>query len=233
MAKRTTCHGSYSHIAGGEGPLTLLSAARRQQRQRDDNLQALSHCEALQTRGVLSRPQSLSDHCVRIGGTPSRHFTDFPSRVCSALADTRVARGRARRAHLGEGGQRSSSRELNLVFENCQPVLVGVTMVTPVRSTQLNMSETTTTTLKLPPKLKQRLTALAEQSGKSAHGLMIEAIERHIEYEERMRAFVAEAIEADRDIERTGEIYAAEDVHAWLERLAQGKKTRRPKPWRR
>src|SRR5690349_12683103 len=48
-----------------------------------------------------------------------------------------------------------------------------------------------------------------------------------------MRAFVAEAMEADRDIERTGELYAAEDVHAWMERLVQGKKPRRPKPWRR
>lgn len=90
-----------------------------------------------------------------------------------------------------------------------------------------------TTTLKLPPTLKQRLAALAEESGKSPHSLMIEAIERHIEYEERVRAFVEEALEADRDIERTGEVYAAADVHAWLGRLAQGKKVRRPKPWRR
>jgi predicted transcriptional regulator len=90
-----------------------------------------------------------------------------------------------------------------------------------------------TTTLKLPAGLKQRLSALAEQSGKSPHGLMLEAIERHVEYEERMRAFVQEAMEADRDIERTGEVYAAADVHAWIERLAQGQKARRPKPWRR
>jgi len=90
-----------------------------------------------------------------------------------------------------------------------------------------------TTTLKLPPTLKQRLAALADESGKSPHSLMIEAIERHIEYEERVRAFVEEALEADRDIERTGEVYAAADVHAWLARLAQGKKVRRPKPWRR
>ena len=54
-----------------------------------------------------------------------------------------------------------------------------------------------TTTLKLPAGLKQRLSALAEQSGKSPHGLMLEAIERHVEYEERMRAFVQEAMEAD------------------------------------
>ena len=67
----------------------------------------------------------------------------------------------------------------------------------------------------------------------SLDGLMVQAIERHVEDEERMRAFVAEAMEADRDIERTGELYAAEDVHASMERLVQGKKPRRPKPWLR
>lgn len=90
-----------------------------------------------------------------------------------------------------------------------------------------------TTTLKLPPALKERVSALAEASGKSPHSVMIEAIERHIEHEEQMRAFVQEALQADRDIERTGEVYAAADVHAWLERLAQGRKVRRPKSWRR
>jgi predicted transcriptional regulator len=93
------------------------------------------------------------------------------------------------------------------------------------------MSETTS--LKLSPKLKARIAALAEQTGKSPHSLMLEAIERHVAYQERVREFVEEALEADREIERTGEVYAAEDVHAWLERLAQGKKARRPKPWRR
>ena len=93
------------------------------------------------------------------------------------------------------------------------------------------MSETTS--LKLSPKLKARIAALAEQTGKSPHSLMLEAIERHVEYEERLREFVEEALEADREIERTGEVYAAEDVHAWLERLAKGKRAPRPKPWRK
>lgn len=48
-----------------------------------------------------------------------------------------------------------------------------------------------------------------------------------------MQAFVADALAADADIERTGTVYRAEDVHAWAERLARGGKARRPKPWRR
>ena len=48
-----------------------------------------------------------------------------------------------------------------------------------------------------------------------------------------MQNFVKEALAADADIERTGEVYKASDVHAWVQRLASGVKTARPKPWRR
>jgi predicted transcriptional regulator len=90
-----------------------------------------------------------------------------------------------------------------------------------------------TTTIKLPPVLKKRVIGIAKQTGRSPHSLMLEAIERHVEYEERMRAFVEEALTADRAIERTGEVYRADDVHAWIERLARGTGAARPKPWRR
>lgn len=91
---------------------------------------------------------------------------------------------------------------------------------------------TSSTTLKLPPQLKSRVTALAKQTGRTPHGLMIEALERQIAHEERMRAFVKEAVEADKEIDRTGEVYASKDVHDWLMRLAANRKAKRPKPWR-
>jgi predicted transcriptional regulator len=90
-----------------------------------------------------------------------------------------------------------------------------------------------TTTVKLPPKLKARVTALARKTGRSAHSFIVEAVERHTQREERVYDFVKEALAADADIERTGEVYRAEDVHAWLERLAKGEKPARPKPWQR
>lgn len=90
-----------------------------------------------------------------------------------------------------------------------------------------------TTTIRLPPRLRARIHALAEQSGRSAHSVILEAIERHADYEEQMRSLVAEAIEADAGIDRTGEVYRAEDVHEWVTRLARGTATDRPKPWRR
>jgi predicted transcriptional regulator len=91
---------------------------------------------------------------------------------------------------------------------------------------------TSATTLKLPSELKSRVTALAKQTGRTPHGLMIEALERQVAHEERMRAFVQEALEADEEIDRTGEAYAAKDVHDWLMRLAVDRKARRPKPIR-
>jgi len=91
-----------------------------------------------------------------------------------------------------------------------------------------------TTTIRLPPKLRARIHALAKQSGRSAHSVILEAVERHVDYEEQMRNLVEEAIEADADIERAGEVYRADDVHAWGARLARGADTtHRPKPWRR
>ena len=90
-----------------------------------------------------------------------------------------------------------------------------------------------TTTIRLPPKLRARIHALAKQSGRSAHSFIVEAVERHAGYEEQMRSLVTEAMAADADIERTGEVYRADDVHAWLERLAKDGAAPRPKPWQR
>jgi predicted transcriptional regulator len=90
-----------------------------------------------------------------------------------------------------------------------------------------------TTTLKLPRVLKVRVATIARRTGRSAHRLMLEAIEQHVDHEERMRAFLEEALASDRAIERTGEVYRADDVHRWIDRLARGKKGSRPKPWRR
>ncbi|HKC17735.1 MAG TPA: hypothetical protein VKC11_13625 [Steroidobacteraceae bacterium] len=90
-----------------------------------------------------------------------------------------------------------------------------------------------TTTIRLPPKLRARLGALARQTGRSAHSLIVEAVERHAAYEEQLRSLVKEALAADAEIEKPGEVYRAEDVHAWMARLATGDSAARPKPWRR
>lgn len=93
--------------------------------------------------------------------------------------------------------------------------------------------KTSVTTIKLPTALKARIARLAKRLGRSPHAFMIDALERQASREERMAAFVADAQAADAEIEAGGEVYAAEDVHAWLGRLARGERPARPKPWRK
>jgi predicted transcriptional regulator len=90
-----------------------------------------------------------------------------------------------------------------------------------------------TTTIRLPPKLRARLGALAKQTGRSAHSLIVEAVERHAAYEEQLRSLVREALAADAEMDKTGEVYPAEDVHAWMSRLAINDSAARPKSWRK
>jgi hypothetical protein len=62
---------------------------------------------------------------------------------------------------------------------------------------------------------------------------MLEALEREVARTERVRDFVREALASDSAVEAGAALYRAEDVHAWLERLAKGDKPARPRPWRR
>jgi hypothetical protein len=62
---------------------------------------------------------------------------------------------------------------------------------------------------------------------------MLDALEREVSRAERVREFVREALASDAAVEAGAEVYRAEDVHAWLERLAKGEKPARPRPWRR
>ena len=89
------------------------------------------------------------------------------------------------------------------------------------------------TSIKLPDELKARIQKLAEQSHRSPHSVMIEALEREVSREEKLYEFVQEAIDSDKDIEEGGTIYRADDVHTWLNRLAKGTATERPKPWQK
>jgi hypothetical protein len=55
---------------------------------------------------------------------------------------------------------------------------------------------------------------------------------RDVTYEQRLRELVEEAVEADQRISHGGDVYAANDVHAWLDRLASGAEGRWPEPQR-
>lgn len=87
-----------------------------------------------------------------------------------------------------------------------------------------------TTTLKLPEQLKTRIAPLAEAEGKSPHAWMIEALEERVTKSEAYAAFVAEALQADREMTETGLGYAMEDVHEYLLAKLEGKAVKRPNP---
>ena len=101
-----------------------------------------------------------------------------------------------------------------------------------VTSARTGSAMSTTTTLKLPEKLKARIARIARETRRSAHSIMIEALEREVAREERVREFVREALDANQSIEKGAEVYLAEDVHAWMDRLARNPRAPRPKPWR-
>ncbi len=93
---------------------------------------------------------------------------------------------------------------------------------------------TRATSLKLSPKLKDRIDRLAKQGGETPHALMVRALEAHVESMERHEAFVRDALQADKEMQDTGVGYAAEDVHEYLRAKLKGRKVRRPRPvaWR-
>ena len=87
----------------------------------------------------------------------------------------------------------------------------------------------TTTTLKLPESLKKRIAPLADSAGKTPHAWMVEAIETQATLAEKRRSFVADALAAEKEVERVGLVHRAEDVHRYIRARAAGSKARRPK----
>ncbi|MDI1299865.1 hypothetical protein [Methylotenera sp.] len=79
-----------------------------------------------------------------------------------------------------------------------------------------------TTSLKLPDSLKDRIFKIAEETGKSAHAFMVEAIIEQTEQKEKYQAFVARALESKQDFDATGMAYDADEVNAYFRAKIQG-----------
>jgi predicted transcriptional regulator len=87
-----------------------------------------------------------------------------------------------------------------------------------------------TTSLKLPDELKARAQAIAEQKGLSPHAFMVDAIEKATTRSELRARFVADALAAETYMEKTGFVYAAEDMQAYIRAKNRGEKPAAPKP---
>ncbi len=86
------------------------------------------------------------------------------------------------------------------------------------------------TTLKLPEHLKKRIGPLAKSAGKTPHAWMIDALETQATLAAERRGFIDDARAAEKEVEETGVVYRAEDVHRYIRARAAGRKNARPKP---
>ena len=91
-----------------------------------------------------------------------------------------------------------------------------------------------TTSLKLPDDLKERLRSVAEARHTSAHAFMVESIQNAVVAAEQQLAFLADAEAAYEQMCESGEGYEARDVHRYIQARARGESVERPqpKPWR-
>jgi predicted transcriptional regulator len=88
---------------------------------------------------------------------------------------------------------------------------------------------TTSTTLKLPDDLKQRVAEAAAATGKSPHAFMVEAIELQTQLAERRRAFIGSALAAEQEVAQYGVVYDGDEVLSYLKARLEGKKPARPR----
>lgn len=87
----------------------------------------------------------------------------------------------------------------------------------------------TSTTLKLPERLRKRVAQAAEAAGKSPHAFMVEAIERQTELAERRRDFVDSALAAEQEVAEYGLVYDGDEVLGYLKARLEGRKAARPR----
>jgi len=87
-----------------------------------------------------------------------------------------------------------------------------------------------TTTIRLPQDLKERIARAAERAGTTAHSFILEAIAEKAELEERRAEFEQTAERRYADMVASGKTVSWTEMRRYLERRLTGKKLARPKP---
>jgi len=90
------------------------------------------------------------------------------------------------------------------------------------------MPETSTTSLKLHPQLKERVQRLAAARRRSPHWLMREAVEQYVSREEKREQLRQDALAAWNHYQTTGLHVTAEEADAWLGKLEAGEDAEAP-----
>ncbi|WP_306394826.1 CopG family ribbon-helix-helix protein [Telluria beijingensis] len=91
-----------------------------------------------------------------------------------------------------------------------------------------------TTSLKLPDELKQRVINAAQELGISPHAFMVDAIRQAAHAVEQHSTFVRQAREAREEMLGNGDGHAPDEVRAYLRSRLECRHVARPsrKPWR-
>jgi len=92
------------------------------------------------------------------------------------------------------------------------------------------MSTTTLwpTTIKIDPTIKDRVKRLAESRHRTPHRIMVDAINEHVEREEKREAFRQDGIRAWNEYQSTGLHVTLEEADAWLAKLEIGQDAEPP-----
>jgi len=87
-----------------------------------------------------------------------------------------------------------------------------------------------TTTIRLPQELKDRIARAAARAGTTAHSFILEAIAEKAEQEERRGEFQDTAERRFAEIVASGKTVAWDEMRRYLERRLTSRKVARPKP---
>ena len=87
-----------------------------------------------------------------------------------------------------------------------------------------------TTTIRLPPELRERVARAAERAGTTPHSFIVEAIAQKADQEELRSEFQETAEQRYGNIVASGETIPWIEMRRYLERRLAGKKIARPKP---
>jgi predicted transcriptional regulator len=87
---------------------------------------------------------------------------------------------------------------------------------------------TATTSLKLPDALKEQIAQTAARQGKTAHALMVDALQTAMNEASMMRAFHDSALAAYEETVRINKVYRGEDIEAYYLAKMRGEPVKKP-----
>ncbi len=85
-----------------------------------------------------------------------------------------------------------------------------------------------TTTIRIEPEMKARITAVAERMGKTTHAFILEAIARTVEQAELNEDFHRVADERWAKLQASGQTVPWDKARAWLETRSHEKRPNKP-----